>query len=198
IVEPLTELDLVTAVAKLIAKLKGGTDLDSRLEFLIAYRDAPANSLKKQAYTAVNNYQTQVEQLIKRLQTQKNKRKSSLQELVSAKSEAELNQAYQLIQQDPQLTSPSPTPSASQLAQLLRTIVGSDSPKNDLVNLSTKIKLYSTASDPEKSTLYQQYGAVIDQLDQEIQAELTRRQEAEEEQRDTPTSPSTPPPSSGM
>src|SRR5581483_11255934 len=182
----------------------------SLLESLMAYQKAPDNSPKSQAYQAVNSYQQQVEQLVTDLVRQTQKRQSSLQELVSASDEDELNQIYQLIKEDPELyqgpneilidnhknrvvsalqisSQDQVSDLAQELVTTLRTIIASDSNKEELINLEQKVKEYQTASEGEKNTLYQQHSSIIDQMLSEIQTELTRRSKLEDEPQDNPT-----------
>jgi hypothetical protein len=225
VLEPLTDLKVLEEVAKLISKIKErtkDTDLDSLLESLLAYQKAPDNSLKRQAYQAANSYQQQVEQLVNDLVSQTQKRKSSLQELVSALDEAELNRIYQLIKEDSELyQGPNETlidnhknrvvgalqiSSSDQVSDLtqelvttLRTIITSDSNKEDLINLEQKVKEYQTAPEGEKNSLYQQHSSIIDQILSEIQTELTRRSKSEDDQQDNPTpSPTQPAKDQGL
>jgi hypothetical protein len=219
VLEPLTDWEVLEAVDKLISKVKTGTegtDSASLYESLVTYQEAPDGSLKKQVYLAVNAYQQQVDQLIDSLEVQLKKCKSSLQELVAVKDETELNRTYQLIKEDSelyqsqnqslidnhqkrvksslQITSQDQVSEiAQELATALRTIIASDSDKDDLISLEQKIKEWQTATEGEKFSLYQQYSSIIDQMEQEIKTELTRRNKSEDEPRDNPTSPTTTP-----
>jgi hypothetical protein len=209
VLEPLSDSELLKMVSKLISKVKTGaqnTDLDSLYETLKTYQEASDGSLKKSAYLALNSYQQQVDQLISSLARQKECRSNLLQALMSAQDEAKLNQIYQAIKADPelygehnqslvdnhqkrvvralQISSSDSGDSAAELALTLRTIITSDSEEEELINLQRKIQEYQTA----QAELYQQYRAIINQMEQEIQTELTRRNKSDEPQ-DSPPAP---------
>jgi hypothetical protein len=214
VLEPITDLELLETIKNLISKVKisSDPDADSLLETLISYREATMGSLKQQAYLSVNAYQQQVDQLISNLEAQKNKRQITLSELVATQDENQLNQAYQSIQADTEFysqnqalidnhwarvqsslqitTQAEVSEVASELAQVLRTAITSDSLPEALISLQHQIQEYQTATEGEKQTLYQQHGSIIDQLLREIQTELTRRDKSHDDEHPEPPTPS--------
>nr|CAG8453398.1 828_t:CDS:2 [Entrophospora candida] len=224
VLEPITDSELLEEVKKLISKVKTGTqdtDSDSLFEILKAFKQAPDGSLKKQAYLSVNSYQQQADLLISNLESKQQKRQTSLQELMKAQDEQELNEIYSAIKEDPELyqdhnqslidnhqkrvasaleiiNSQNQGDSVQELVTTLRTIIASDSSKEDLISLEQKVQEYQKATKGEKANLYQQYSSIIDQMEQEIKSELTRRDKSEEEQKDnSPSQSTTPPTASG-